>query len=150
MSNNPSFSELFASARASLPYKVERAIILFTEGVIGRMETLNLSRTDLAEKLESSPSYVTKFLRGGTNFTLESMIKVATSLDCDLKVELVSKSSPTEWFKRWESQQPKGRADIRAWTHVAQVKSGAAWRRGGVGHVECPPPPQCIYIQDNY
>lgn len=150
MSNNPSFRELFASARATLAYKVERTIITFTEQVIGKMEAIDLSRTALAEKLEFSPSYVTKFLRGGTNFTLESMIKVAEALDCELKVELVSKSSPAEWFKRWESFRPKERADIRAWT---LVKSREAWGRGGMRHVSCPVPPRFedIYqdVQDN-
>ena len=37
------------------------------------MKTSGLTRTTLAEKIGSSPVYVTKILHGETNFTLDSM-----------------------------------------------------------------------------
>jgi transcriptional regulator with XRE-family HTH domain len=42
----------------------------------------------LAEKIGSSPAYVTKILRGETNFTLDSMVKIATALGCELTIGL--------------------------------------------------------------
>jgi transcriptional regulator with XRE-family HTH domain len=129
----PSFRQLFASARATLAYKVERTIITFTEQVIGKMEIAGLSRTALAEKLEASPSYVTKFLRGGTNFTLESMIKVGEALDCDLKVELVSKSSPHDWFNKMENSYRVERTTFEIWSRAKQISPG---RSGDITHVK--------------
>lgn len=146
MTKKSTFRELFASARVSIAYKVERAIIAFTEQVIGKMEAGELSRAAFAAKLQASPAYVTKFLRGGTNFTMESMVKVADALDCDLKVELVSKSSPIDWFRRWENNRPKERAEIRFWTHM---KTAVVAQRGSMGHISCPLPPQHLYQQDN-
>jgi transcriptional regulator with XRE-family HTH domain len=139
MTTNPSFRELFASARATLAYKVERTIITFTEQVIGKMEVAGLSRTALAEKLEASPAYVTKFLRGGTNFTVESMIKVAEALDCNLKVELISKSSPHDWFNKMENSCRVERTAFQIWSHAKQVSHG---RPGNITHFKTPAVPE--------
>jgi transcriptional regulator with XRE-family HTH domain len=121
MKENPTFRELFASARGSLPYKVERAIIGFTEQVIGKMESLALSRTELASKLESSPAYVTKFLRGGTNFTLESMIKVSEALNCDLKIELAPKLSEKDWVLVIDKIYPAQSTELKVWSLIKDV-----------------------------
>ncbi len=139
MSKKTSFKELFTSARATLSYKVERAIIAFTEQVIGKMEASGLSRTALAAKLEASPAYITKFLRGGTNFTLESMIKVAEVLDCELKVELVPKSSPKDWFLKMENSCRVERTAFEVWSRSKQIPHG---RSGDITHVKTPDVPE--------
>ena len=118
MTENAAFRELFDSARSSFPYRVEKAIIGFTEQVIGRIEILDLSRTDFAARLESSPAYVTKMLRGETNFTLESMVKVSDALNCELEVKLVPKLGVESWVsvidKKFPIQQPKHQ-EIQVW-----------------------------------
>jgi hypothetical protein len=47
-----------------------------------------LTRSALAEKIGSSPAYVTKILKGETNFTLDSMVKIANALNCELTIGL--------------------------------------------------------------
>ena len=47
-----------------------------------------LTRSALAEKIGSSPAYVTKILKGETNFTLDSMAKDANALNCELTIGL--------------------------------------------------------------
>ena len=106
MIENAMFRELFDSARSSLPYRVEKAIIGFTEQVIGRIESLDLSTTEFAAKLEASPAYVTKLLRGGTNFTLESMVKVSDAINCELEVKLVPKSGGESWVPVIDKKYP--------------------------------------------
>lgn len=75
-------------ARTSHAYHAEGASIRFTEAVIARMESCGITRTDLAEKIGTSPAYITKILRGDTNFTLDSMVKIAQALDCEIDFEL--------------------------------------------------------------
>ena len=77
-----------AQARDSHAYRAEGASIRFTEDLVAFMKTRGLTRTALAEKIGSSPAYVTKILRGETNFTLDSMVKIATALDCELTIGL--------------------------------------------------------------
>lgn len=72
----------------SLEYKLEGALIEFTEGIVKRMKELKLSRVQLAEQLGVSKAMVTKILKGSTNFTLKSMVNIATALDCELSISL--------------------------------------------------------------
>jgi transcriptional regulator with XRE-family HTH domain len=145
MNNKPSFRELFDSARATLAYKVEKAIIAFTEQIIGKMETNGLSRTAFASRLESSPAYVTKLLRGGTNFTLESMIKVSDALDCDLRVDLVPRISAQDWFVLVENSRQPERTEIQVWS---QLKDSSIRERGGLMHITSSLPPQ-LFDREN-
>jgi plasmid maintenance system antidote protein VapI len=114
MKNTSTFHSLFTRARESLAYAVEGAIISFTEQVVSRMKGLNINRSGLAGKLDSSPAYVTKFLGGETNFTLESMVKVAGALDSEIKIELVPKSSPEAWINLLKQASPNP-AQHTAW-----------------------------------
>lgn len=86
-----SFKKLFERSRKRLEYFVHGAVISFTEAVIKRMAELKISKSGLAEKLKCKPPYITKALAGGTNFTLESMVKIALALDAELEIDLKTK-----------------------------------------------------------
>lgn len=81
----------------SLSYFVEGAIVEFAESLYARMQELSLSKSDLAKKLNCKPSYITKVLRGSTNFTLSSMAKIAMTLNCDLIISLKPRESRQDW-----------------------------------------------------
>jgi transcriptional regulator with XRE-family HTH domain len=82
------FKRLFAKTRKHLAYFVQGAITEFTESLVARMEETNITKTELAHRLKCEPSYITKVLRGGTNFTLETMVKLAVALNSELRVTL--------------------------------------------------------------
>jgi transcriptional regulator with XRE-family HTH domain len=86
-----SFRKLFEKSRKRLEYFVHGAIISFTEAVTGRMTDIKISKSELAEKLKCKPSYITKALGGGTNFTIESMVKIALALDSEIEIVLTPK-----------------------------------------------------------
>ena len=75
-------------ARSSQAYRAEGASIRFTEDLVALMNTSGLTRTALAEKIGSSPAYITKIQRGDTNFTLDPMVKIATALGCELTISM--------------------------------------------------------------
>lgn len=91
------FKDLFASAKKRFAYFLEGAIIGFTEDVVARMGELKMSKSQLAEKLECNPAYITKVLRGSTNFTLSSMVKIGIALDSELEVRLRPKTVKEDW-----------------------------------------------------
>ena len=64
------------------------AIIEFTESVLEQLERKNMTRADLAEKMNVSPAYITKLIGGSNNFTLRTMVRVTRSLGCELKLSL--------------------------------------------------------------
>lgn len=115
------FRELFKSARNTLPYLLEGAIIEFTEHVMGRMKSLNFSRTDLAAKLGSSSAYVTKVLKGDTNFTLESMVKISDALDSELRLELVPKTTVIIWAEVAEKRSPSPKPESTFWANTNRI-----------------------------
>ena len=91
------FGRLFEKNRKRLEYFVYGAIIEFTEAIAERMSQLKMSNSELAKKLRVKPSYVTKVLKGGTNFTLQSMVKIGLALDSELQIRLVPKKCAEEW-----------------------------------------------------
>lgn len=76
------------AARKTDAYRAEGASIRFTEDLVARMKASGITRTALAEKIGTSPAYITKILRGDTNFTLDSMVKIAHALGCELSIGL--------------------------------------------------------------
>lgn len=93
----PTYGELFDSVRTTVPYIVDGLILELTEQIITRMRAESISRSQLAINLNTSPAYVTKLLGGGTNFTLESMVKVAEALDSEIKIEMTPKVEAKDW-----------------------------------------------------
>jgi transcriptional regulator with XRE-family HTH domain len=86
-----SIRKFFEKSRKRLEYFVQGAMISFTEAVTTRMTELKISKSELAGKLKCKPSYITKALGGGTNFTLESMVKIALALDSEVEIALIPK-----------------------------------------------------------
>jgi transcriptional regulator with XRE-family HTH domain len=79
-------------AEKSHEFRAERAFLEFTERMLERMEELKMSRSELAAKIGVKPAYITKILRGDTNFTLDTMVKLASALDCKLVVGLEARA----------------------------------------------------------
>ena len=75
----------------------ELAILKFTEDVISILNRYGLTYSDLAERLGTSPPFVTKLLSGRNNFTLKTMVKVAAALGCEFKSELIDVRTEDEW-----------------------------------------------------
>jgi transcriptional regulator with XRE-family HTH domain len=84
-----SFREIFAQPRQTDSYWEKRAALDFTESVYQRMTALGLTKSQLAERLGTSPAYVTKILGGEANFTLKTMVRLARALEVELAVHLV-------------------------------------------------------------
>lgn len=91
-------------------YLTQAAMRQFVLNISHRMEVQGLSRKALAEKLNTSPAYVTKVLRGDVNFTLETMTKMALAVDGRLRIEVVDRNV------RWRAS---------AW-HSASIQAGRA------------------------
>jgi len=107
MNNPKSFRNIMDSVRDSLHYKVEGVVLKFTEQTAKRMLALQVNQSELAVKTGSTPAYVSKVLRGGTNFTVESMVKISDALGAELSVEMVPKSCAKVWVARALECQPQ-------------------------------------------
>jgi len=99
------FSQFLNRAKEHSAYWLEGLILEFTEEMTRRMDELDLSRSELARRIDTSPAYVTKLLRGTTNFTMETMVKVARALKCEVRLRLQPEGVCTKWFEvlKWAS-----------------------------------------------
>lgn len=92
-----SFKEHFDDARRHPEYWRELAILEFTDELVRVMDESGVSRAELARRLQTSPAYVTKALRGDANLTISSMAKLARALDLELRVHLAPAGALTTW-----------------------------------------------------
>ena len=107
-----SFKDLFREAEEQDAYWVEAAIVAFTEGVCVLMEQQKVNRSELARRLGTSPSYVTKLLRGNVNFTLATMVKVVRALGGSLEPRVTPAPHPREDPETGGASHPRRRSRV--------------------------------------
>jgi len=91
--NGYSFEEGLKRAKKHFAYYEEGLFIDVAARIIDAMEARGVTRSDLARRLEVSPAYVTKVLRGHANLSLESLAKLAFALNLKWECLLIPKNS---------------------------------------------------------
>lgn len=89
---------LLREVRQHDDYWEEWIVSDFTEELCRRMEVLGVSRKGLAERINSSPPYVTKVLRGEDNLTAKTMAKLARAVGSVVRVHLAPVGTYTVWL----------------------------------------------------
>ncbi len=91
------FADLFERAERRDAYWIAGLEMEFTEELCRLMEEQGVSRAELARRAGTSPAYITKILRGNTNFTLATMAKLARALGMEVRLHLAPRGSRTVW-----------------------------------------------------
>ena len=78
-----------------------------------RMDQLNMSKADLAKKISSSPAYITKVLRGDSNLTIESLVKLSDAIDADLEINIRPRASKVHFDTFFHQHKTKEQSN--AW-----------------------------------
>lgn len=86
------------AARKTHEYRAEGASIEFTNAMLTRMRQVGVSRSKLARKINVNPAYISKILRGDTNFTLDTMVKIANALESDFRCHLQPAGAKSQWL----------------------------------------------------
>lgn len=124
MKNKLKYSRLLKKAHESQEYWTESSILDFTEELSRLMDVKKVSRSDLAEKIGSSPAYITKVLRGNVNFTLSSMSKLALALDSVVHIHLSDKDAVVNWRDISNNYSTKW-SDVENYPNANLVNFGA-------------------------
>ena len=80
------FEKTLKSFEKDPQFLLERKILDVTEEICAVMKKKDITRKELAERLGVSPAAITKILRGNSNFTLKTLLSLASALDLDLDV----------------------------------------------------------------
>ena len=84
--------------RDTLDYELANVEMDFTDSLEALMQRRDVNKSELARLIETSPAYITKILRGSTNFTLETMVKLVRALEGELHVRACAKEDNAHWF----------------------------------------------------
>lgn len=102
------FAELFHRLAESEDYLIDALKVEIAEQIYAAMEQQNVKKAELARRLGTSRAYVTKLLQGNVNFTIDSLVKVARVLDCQLDIQLAYKHLERHW-EQPHKEAPAGR-----------------------------------------
>ena len=89
----------------------ESRSMLLAKAIEAKMKERGLSRVEFAEAMKSQPSTVTKWLKGGHNFTIETLFEIEKVLQFDI-FNLTSNDHPSAWawfIKRNRTKQSKNK-----------------------------------------
>lgn len=89
-----SFAALMARLASTAEGQAERVSVDFLAQVNTRMQTLGLSNAELAQRMGTSPAYITRLFRGSANLSVETMVKLARAVDSTLQVALNAQPTP--------------------------------------------------------
>ena len=76
------------AAKKTDSYWMGVAKLDFALAIERQRKKIGKSYADVAAAIETSPAYISKVFRGDANLTIESMVKLARSLGCNLDLEL--------------------------------------------------------------
>jgi len=85
--------DVIAKAQQYDDYWIEAALYDFTETVCQLMEEADMSRSELAQKLDVSPAYITKLLRGDANVTIKTMVRLARVFGREVQIALPAQAA---------------------------------------------------------
>lgn len=94
-----SFKNRLINLKQTHGYKVEVAKLEFVRGISRLLKLKRISNADLAAKIDTSNAYITKALRGETNFTIDSMVKLASAVGANLHIHIADTTASVRWLE---------------------------------------------------
>lgn len=94
-----SFKSRLINLKQTHGYKVEVAKLEFVRGISRLLKLKRISNAELATKIDTSPAYITKALRGETNFTIDSMVKLASAVGANLHIHIADTTASVRWLE---------------------------------------------------
>lgn len=98
-----------------LDFKIEEAKIAFAVELSRQLDLEGIIRREFADNIGSSPAYITKVLRGESNLTIESMIKLSAAAKGELHIHVAPKNSSMRWFGIYVNQAEKAIENGSSW-----------------------------------
>src|SRR5688500_18606190 len=115
------FADLLQSAEQSDRFRIDGLKVEISEQIYEAMNQQGISNADLARRLGKSRAYVTKLLRGTTNFTLESLVRIGRALSTEAEINLVTKPTARSKPKRTK-KRPQITARLSPQRKASQVR----------------------------
>ena len=100
MKNYRNFEQIWKKLESSDSFEAEKKILEFTTKLYQLMKERNISKKELARRLNTSQAYITKIFRGNANFTIQTMTRLVRALDGELHIQITPREEKNvRWFK---------------------------------------------------
>ena len=86
--SNKSFAALEARLAATPAYTAEKVAVAFLVDINARMVAQGISNVELAQRMGTTRSYITRLFRGSTNLSVQTMTRLAHAVGCSVRVQL--------------------------------------------------------------
>lgn len=96
-----SFKNRLSMIKKTHHYRVEKTKLEFVRGLTRLLKLKGISNTELAQRMETSNAYITKALRGDSNFTIESMVKLAHASGANLHIHVADSDASVRWLEAY-------------------------------------------------
>lgn len=96
-----SFKERIAELRKTRSFCQEQAKLEFVGGITRLMNVRGINNAALAERMDTSPAYITKALRGDANFTIDSMVKITHALGGRIHIHVADSEASVRWLEHF-------------------------------------------------
>ncbi len=87
------FLALFREAQTRDRYYIEGLKIDIAEQIYRLMKRQHLNQSDLARRLGTNRAYISRIMKGKTNFTIETLVKIGRCLNAEWSFKLVNKKT---------------------------------------------------------
>jgi transcriptional regulator with XRE-family HTH domain len=119
------------AARNSFDYRLEKVLFDVAERVCNLIKCQNINRSELAQRLDVTPAYITKLLNGNPNLTIKSLLKLSDVLGQTLDIRFTSKLEIAQSAGTFLTPEPskalvQGYVQSRAQTHLGSEKPSEA------------------------
>lgn len=99
MALSKSLKSILDEAKKSDEYWMDSAKLDFAIAIEARRGEISKSYADLARAMNTSNAYISKVFRGDANLTIESMVKLARAVGCNINVDLLPISAKTAPYR---------------------------------------------------
>lgn len=79
------------AARNTFEYRLEKVQFEVAEQTCKLIENQGVTRSELAQRLEVTPAYITKLLNGNPNLTIKSLLRISDALGQTLDIRFAPK-----------------------------------------------------------
>lgn len=100
-----SFKERLKNIKATHDYRSESAKLCFVRGLSRIMRIKGISASKLAERAGTSEAYISKALRGDTNFTIDTMVKLSHAIGGQLHIHIADAETSVRWLEAYTNKR---------------------------------------------
>lgn len=86
--NNTTFAAWEARLAATPEYTAESVVVTFLVEINARMLAQGINNVELAQRMGTTRSYITRLFRGSTNLSVQAMTRLAAAVGCTVRMRV--------------------------------------------------------------